>query len=142
MKKEETSEESSEEVPKKVVGKKPVKKEESSEEESSDDEPVKPAAKTTAVPAKTAPAKPAAASNNSGQEFEVRVSGLSYDASKEDVESHFNTFTSVKSVNLLTDRNTGRSKGLAFVKFHDQEGLDLALQNNKSEHMGRWLNIE
>jgi RNA recognition motif-containing protein len=70
------------------------------------------------------------------------VSGLSYDATKEDVEAHFNTFTTVKSVNLLTDRNTGRSKGLAFVKFNDQESLDLALQNNKTEHMGRWLNIE
>jgi cold-inducible RNA-binding protein len=85
---------------------------------------------------------PAAPSTNSNQEFEARVSGLSYDASKEDIESHFNTFTTVKSVNLLTDRNTGRSKGMAFVKFHDQESLDLALQNNKTEHMGRWLNIE
>ena len=85
---------------------------------------------------------PAAPSTNSNQEFEARVSGLSYDASKEDIESHFNTFTTVKSVNLLTDRNTGRSKGMAFVKFHDKESLDLALQNNKTEHMGRWLNIE
>ncbi len=142
MKKEESSEESSEEVPKKVLTKKPVKKEESSEEESSEEEPVKPVAKSNVAPTNSAPAKPAVSNNNSGQEFEVRVSGLSYDATNEDVESHFNTFTTVKSVNLLTDRNTGRSKGLAFVKFNDQESLDLALQNNKTEHMGRWLNIE
>ena len=72
----------------------------------------------------------------------MRVSGLSYDATKEDVEKHFNTFSKVKSVNLLTDRNTGRSKGLCFVKFHDSKNLELALANNKCEHMGRWLNIE
>jgi RNA recognition motif-containing protein len=72
----------------------------------------------------------------------VRVSGLSYDATKEDIEAHFNTFTKVKRVNLLTDRNTGNSKGLCFVKFYDEQGLDLAVANNRCEHMGRWLNIE
>jgi RNA recognition motif-containing protein len=67
---------------------------------------------------------------------------LSYDATKEDIEKHFNTFTKVKSVNLLTDRNTGRSKGMCFIKLHDNKGIEDAVANNKTEHMGRWLNIE
>jgi len=40
------------------------------------------------------------------------------------------------------DRNTNRSKGLAFVKLNDEESLNKALENNRCEHMGRYLNIE
>jgi len=72
----------------------------------------------------------------------VRVSGLSYDAQNADIESFFNTFCEVKSVNLLTDRNTGRSKGMCFVKLASQDSLDKAVANNRCEHMGRYLNIE
>ena len=46
------------------------------------------------------------------------------------------------SVKLLTDRDTGRSKGLAFVKFESAEDVDKAVASNRCEHMGRYLNIE
>jgi RNA recognition motif-containing protein len=42
----------------------------------------------------------------------------------------------------MTHRDSGRSKGLAFVKFDDKESMDKAIANNKIEHMGRWLVIE
>ena len=74
--------------------------------------------------------------------MEVRVSGLSYDATNEDLLEFFNTFCSAESCNILMDRNTNRSKGLAFVKLNDLSSLNKALENNRCEHMGRYLNIE
>jgi RNA recognition motif-containing protein len=54
----------------------------------------------------------------------------------------FNTFCSAESCNILKDRNTNRSKGLCFVKLTDLSSLNKALENNRCEHMGRYLNIE
>jgi nucleolin len=36
----------------------------------------------------------------------------------------------------------GRSKGLAFVKFNDEDSLNTAIAKNNSDHMGRYLVIE
>ncbi len=52
------------------------------------------------------------------------------------------TFCSPTSVKLLTDKFSGRSKGLAFVKFNSEEEMNKAIANNKIDHMGRWLIIE
>lgn len=47
--------------------------------------------------------------------FEAKVSGLSYDATQDDVESYFNKKgCNVESIKLI--QQNGRSKGLAFVK--------------------------
>jgi hypothetical protein len=53
-----------------------------------------------------------------------------------------NTFCAPTSVKLLTDKFSGRSKGLAFVKFDDEEEMNKAIANNKCDHMGRYLIIE
>jgi RNA recognition motif-containing protein len=42
----------------------------------------------------------------------------------------------------MTHRDSGRSKGLAFIKFNTEEDMNKAIENNKIEHMGRWLVIE
>lgn len=57
----------------------------------------------------------------------MRVSGLSYDATKEDIEEFFGEIASVISANLLMDRLSGRSKGLAFVKFASKDDMDKAI---------------
>lgn len=85
---------------------------------------------------------PAPAAAQAQGEFEVRVSGLSYQATKENIEEFFGEICQVTSANLLMDRETGRSKGLAFVKFATQADMDKAIANNRCEHMGRYLNIE
>jgi nucleolin len=167
---ESSSDESSDEEPVKKAApakKAPAKKavESSSEEESSEEEPVKKAA-----PAKKAPAKKEESSDEeeeeeeeeeepvkkqeiksvlktpapvqSNQEFEVKVRGLSYDASQQDIQTFFSSFCEVSYVKLVTDRTTGRSRGLAFVKVPSKDDLDKALAQNRCEHMGRYLIIE
>ena len=41
----------------------------------------------------------------------------------------------------MKDRNTGRSRGIAFVKFTTEDGLNAALELNNAEHMGRYIEI-
>ncbi|MFO0131813.1 MAG: hypothetical protein ACK52J_04925 [bacterium] len=55
---------------------------------------------------------------------------------------YFNTFCSAASCNIIKDRDTGRSRGMGFVKVNDVESLNKALANNGAEHMGRYLRIE
>ncbi len=44
------------------------------------------------------------------------MKGLNFDATEDDVKNFFNTFTKVKSLNLLLQNNKSKNKGIAFIK--------------------------
>ena len=46
----------------------------------------------------------------------IYVGNLSYDVTKEELETEFGAFGKVESVNMITDRDTGRPKGFAFIE--------------------------
>ena len=46
------------------------------------------------------------------------------------------------SVKLLTDKTTGKSKGMAFVKFTTTESFNKALEFNGTDFMGRSIRVE
>lgn len=46
----------------------------------------------------------------------IYVGNLSYTATSDDLQQEFSAFGKVESVTLVTDRDTGRSKGFAFVE--------------------------
>ncbi len=48
--------------------------------------------------------------------MKIYVGNLSYDVTSEDLQQEFAPFGSVESVSLITDRDSGRSKGFAFVE--------------------------
>jgi len=48
---------------------------------------------------------------------------MSYDAQEQDVLDFFNTFCSAASCNIIKDRDSGRSKGMGFVKLNDFDSL-------------------
>ena len=53
----------------------------------------------------------------------IYVGNLSYNATEEDIRNAFAQFGQVSSVNVITDRETGRSKGFGFVEMpNDDEG--------------------
>ncbi len=53
----------------------------------------------------------------------VYVGNLSYETTEDALRTLFAEFGEVQSVNLITDRDTGRSKGFAFVEMAtDQAG--------------------
>ncbi len=71
----------------------------------------------------------------------IYVSSLSYDAKEEDLENHFSQFGSIQSINLIKDRDTGRSRGFAFIEFDSQASVEKALKDDGSELMGRNIKV-
>jgi RNA recognition motif-containing protein len=56
------------------------------------------------------------------------VGNLSYHTSEDTLRDLFSEFGQIESVRLITDRDTGRSKGFAFVEMSTDESADQAIQ--------------
>lgn len=69
------------------------------------------------------------------------VGNLPFQSTKEDIQNLFSQFGEVESVNLITDRETGRSRGFAFVEM-PVEKANTAIQGlNGSDFEGRSLKV-
>ncbi len=72
----------------------------------------------------------------------IYVGNLSFDATEADVEHAFSEFGNVKSVNIIKDRDTGRSRGFGFVEMHDQgDGQEAIDGLNQQEIAGRSVTV-
>ena len=62
------------------------------------------------------------------------VGNLSYHTSEESLRAHFGEYGRVESVNLITDRDSGRPKGFGFVEMGTDEEARAAIagMNGKS----------
>lgn len=70
------------------------------------------------------------------------VGNLPYSATEQDLQSVFSEVGAVESVKLITDRDTGRSKGFAFVQMASTEEAGQAINKlNGAEFGGRALNV-
>ncbi|GAB2236082.1 hypothetical protein Droror1_Dr00027817 [Drosera rotundifolia] len=69
------------------------------------------------------------------------ISNLSYQANDESLRSFFSDVGGVVSIRILKDRFTGKSRGLAYVDFADDDHLAAAVAKNKQSLMGKKLNI-
>jgi RNA recognition motif-containing protein len=75
-------------------------------------------------------------------EIKVYVGGLSYDTTEEGLSALFTQAGTVKSVHIATDRDTGRSRGFAFVEMSTQGEMDKAIHMfNGKELDGRTLTV-
>ena len=67
---------------------------------------------------------------------------LSYNVSSSDLEQLFSQFGSVQSAQVITDRDTGRSKGFGFVEMASEDEAQAAISGlNETEHEGRPLTV-
>jgi len=57
----------------------------------------------------------------------LRVDNLSYDTTKEDLESDFKEFGEIGDVYLPRDKETRKSRGFAFIRFYDEKDAEEAL---------------
>ncbi len=70
----------------------------------------------------------------------IYVGNLPFSASDDEVRELFEPYGPVESVNLITDRETGRPRGFGFVEMSD--GADEAIQAlHQSTMGGRTLNV-
>lgn len=70
------------------------------------------------------------------------VSNLSFHTVEDDLRKLFGQFGSVSSVKIITDRETGRSRGFAFVEMDaDTEAKEAMKGLNNKEIEGRALSV-
>ena len=70
------------------------------------------------------------------------VGNLPFSATEQDLEELFSQSGQVDSANVVTDRDTGRSRGFGFVEMETQEAADAAIQAlNGYELSGRALTV-
>ncbi len=68
------------------------------------------------------------------------VGNLSFSTSTEDLEKTFGEFGTVESTNIIEDRETGRSRGFAFVEMSSKEEGEKAISSlNGKDLNGREL---
>lgn len=75
------------------------------------------------------------------QNTKVYVGNLSYNLSEADLHEAFGNCGEIQEVKLITDRQTGRSKGFAFITFENEEAVQDALELNGTELDKRRVNV-
>lgn len=71
----------------------------------------------------------------------IYVGNLSFQTTETDLNDLFATFGAVEAVSIITDRDTGRSKGFGFVTMNDDQAEKAIAQLNGQEHNGRALTV-
>lgn len=73
----------------------------------------------------------------------IYVGNLSFGTEEEGLKGVFQKFGEVGSVSIIVDRDTGRSKGFAFVEMPDDENAMEAIKNlNGSVLDGRKIRVD
>lgn len=73
----------------------------------------------------------------------IFVTKLSYDTSSEALQEAFEAFGEVSSAKVVTDRDTGRSKGYGFVEMdNDDEAREAINSLNETELDGRTIIVK
>jgi len=74
--------------------------------------------------------------------MDIYVGNLPYSTTEADIHEIFAGFGDVQTVKIITDRETGRSKGFAFVTLADQSRVDEAVKAlDGSDYQGRALRV-
>lgn len=72
----------------------------------------------------------------------IYVGNLPFSATEDEIREKFEEFGSVMSVNLISDRDTGRPRGFGFVEMESGEEADAAISAlDQTDMDGRKLNV-
>ncbi len=64
------------------------------------------------------------------------VGNLSFETTQSEIESAFSAFGSVQSVNLVTDRDTGRPRGFGFIEMSSDSEAQAAIDGLNDQDLG------
>ncbi len=74
--------------------------------------------------------------------MKIYVGGLPYQTDEEQLRQMFSPYGEVTSAKVITDRDTGRSKGFGFVEMSDDAGAKKAIAElNEAELGGRTITV-
>src|SRR5262245_38584204 len=71
----------------------------------------------------------------------IYVGNLSFQTTEGDLSNLFEQVGQVESVNIITDRDTGRSKGFGFVEMSVEDAEKAIVEFNGKEVNGRTLTV-
>lgn len=71
----------------------------------------------------------------------IYVGNLAFQTTENDLNDLFAPFGEVESINIITDHDTGRSKGFGFVAMSDDHAEKAISQLNGTELAGRVLTV-
>lgn len=71
----------------------------------------------------------------------IFVSNINYATREDQLQELFSEFGEVTSCKIITDRETGRSRGFGFVEMSDEEGGQAIEALNGKELNGKELNV-
>lgn len=70
------------------------------------------------------------------------VGNLSYQTGENDLQDYFAQVGAIKSVNLMMDKVTGKSRGFAFVEFNTAEEAQKAIEQfHNKDFQGRAITV-
>ena len=77
-----------------------------------------------------------------GEPCKVFVGNLPYDCNSDDLCDHFSSYGKIEDAVVITDRETGRSRGFGFVTFSEENEAESAIsQGHESDLKGRNLTV-
>jgi len=72
----------------------------------------------------------------------IFVGNLAFTATEEDLRQLFEPYGAVDTINLITDRDTGRARGFGFVEMPDSRAAQSAMQGLQGKDLaGRALTV-
>ena len=72
----------------------------------------------------------------------IFVGNLAFSATDDDLRQLFEQYGAVDKVNIITDRETGRSRGFGFVEMSDSNAAKAAIEGLQGHELaGRALNV-
>ena len=73
----------------------------------------------------------------------IYVSNIAFNATTDDLRQLFESYGTVDKVNIITDRDTGQSRGFGFVEMPDSTAAKAAMQGVQgTELAGRTLTVD
>jgi RNA recognition motif-containing protein len=72
----------------------------------------------------------------------VYVANISFNSTEDDVRNHFASCGNVVDVKIITDRDSGRSRGFAFVEYENDDQAGKAIADlNETDLDGRQIMV-
>ena len=73
--------------------------------------------------------------------MKLYVGNLPNNMTEDELTSEFKEFGEIQSLKIITDRDTGRSRGFGFIEMSDDDGKIAIQKLNETEMQGRQITV-